>query len=381
MSMDLLLYYYDNLCRPAWRNWKWGSAMRWLALVLAAVAIAMVSPAAANDEAQATARAPDGPFGIAARRPIMQAACPTCVWGPFALITKQIMADYGYDIQICWNCNRHESPRFVADARIPHDLTPDEIRLNDPPPPKGPVDFGVTNERLALWAYHGINDYAGEPPRRNLRLLAHFEDPAYLIVAVREESGIADLADIAARKLPVRIHATADDIMLAPLLEYYAIKPGQLESWGGKYIGRREAPEGVDVLISRSGSNANNEESAIWNWAAATGKWRFLAMPKPLLDRMVAELGYRHVTLPVGYLPGVTEAIPTIERSGQAVIGRADMPDDFAYTLTKAMDERRLDYLWTIRPFASDPRQVWKLEDLPLHPGAERYYREAGYIR
>ena len=59
----------------------------------------------------------------------------------------------------------------------------------------------------------------------------------------------------------------------------------------------------------------------------------------------------------------------------------ADAPDEFAYTLAKAMDERRLDYMWSIRPFYADPRKVWKLEDLPLHPGAERYYREVGYIR
>ena len=364
---------------------------RWLALTVALVLAASTSglsfPSQAQEAVPASSppsseTAPVGPFGIEARRPIMQAACPTCVWGPFAMVTKQIMADYGYDIQICWNCNRDESPRFVADARVPHDLTSDEIALHDPPPPKGPVDFGVTNERLALWAYHGIHEYAGEVPRRNLRLIAHFEDPAFLIVAVREDSGITDLADIAAKRLPVRVLAGADDIMIAPILDFYGIRPEQIESWGGKYINRREAvSEGVDVLISRSGSNANNEESAIWNLTASTDSWRYLTLPQDLRDKMVAELGYRHVTLPAGYLRGVREPIPTIERSGQAVIGRADMPDEFAYTLAKAMDVRRLDYLWSLRPFVSDPRRVWKLEDLPLHPGAERYYREVGYIR
>ena len=44
------------------------------------------------------------------------------------------------------------------------------------------------------------------------------------------------------------------------------------------------------------------------------------------------------------------------------------------------MDERRLDYMWSIQPFYADPREL-TLEDLPLHPGAERYYREVGYIR
>lgn len=26
-----------------------------------------------------------------------------------------------------------------------------------------------------------------------------------------------------------------------------------------------------------------------------------------------------------------------------------------------------------------DPKSVWKNFDVPLHPGAERYYRERGY--
>ena len=57
------------------------------------------------------------------------------------------------------------------------------------------------------------------------------------------------------------------------------------------------------------------------------------------------------------------------------------MPDEFAYQLAKAMDEDRLEYLWSIRPFGYDPRKVAKIGDVPLHPGAERYYREVGYIK
>ncbi len=350
-----------------------------IARVCAIIALGIAGTATAEN---AGAPAASPPYGIAVKRPIMQGACPTCVWGPFALTTKQIMARYDYDVQICWNCNQSESPRFVADARVPHDLTPDEIALGDPPPPKGPVDFGVTNERLALWAYHGQFEYAKEKPRSNLRLIAHFEDPAFFIAAVKADSGIVDLADIAKRKLPVRIMANAKDDTIKPVLEYYGIMPEQIAAWGGKYVSRKEAlAGGVDVLINRSGSNANNEESMIWNWAATTTKLHYLALAQDLRDKLVRDLGYTPAVLPIGYLPGVTEPVPTIERSGQAVVGRADMPDDFAYTLAKAMDTHRQEYLWSIRPFFIDPRTVWKLEDLPLHPGAERYYREAGYIK
>src|SRR5690606_28763475 len=142
------------------------------------------------------------------------------------------------------------------------------------------------------------------------------------------------------RGLPVRIQiGNTNDVMIAPVLKYYGIAPEQLESWGGRYVTRHEAmDEGVDVLINRSGSNANNEESAIWNWASWTGEWNVLTLHRTLREELVRDLGNEHVILPTGYLRGTEAPIPTVERPGQAVIGRDDMPDDFAYALARGMD-------------------------------------------
>ena len=341
--------------------------------------LAIVASALALGSAPAQAQQ----YGFAAKRPIMQGACPTCVWGPFAVVTKNIMARYGWDIQICWNCNQLESARYVASGRVPHDLTPEEIAIGDPPPPKGPVDFGVTNQRLLRWAYHGIGDYQKDGPQRQLRLIAAFEDPAFLVVATDKKSGITDLAQIQAKKIPARIFiGNPDDPLVQPVLEHYRITRKELESWGGRYVPRKQAMEnGVDVLINRSASTANNEESKIWQWASQTRDLNYLTLPQELRDRLVKDLSYSPVTLPVGYFRGVTQAMPTVELSGQAVIARADMPEEAAYLLAKAMDENRLEYLWSIRPFFLDPRQVWHVADVPLHPGAARYYREVGYMK
>jgi TRAP-type uncharacterized transport system substrate-binding protein len=322
-------------------------------------------------------------YGVTVNRPIMAAACPTCVWGPFALITKNIMSRYGWDVQICWNCNQHESPRYVASGRMPHDLTPDEIALNDPPPPKGSVDFGVTNQRLLRQLYHGNGDYTADGPQRQLRLIAAFEDPAFLVVAASKSSGITDIAQIRARRIPARIFiGNPDDSLVQPILNHYGLTRRELESWGGRFVSRREAmTNGVDVLINRSASTANNEESRIWQWATQSMELNFLALPPAVLDRLVNEQGYSRVTLPLGYFRGVLASIATVELSGQAVIAREDMPEQAAYVLAKALDENRLEFLWSIRPFVSDPRQVWRVADVPLHPGAARYYREVGYMR
>ena len=60
--------------------------------------------------------------GFASRRPIMAGACPTCIWGPIAVLTKQVQLAYGYDVQVCYNCNRQLSVPSGAKAMEPPPL-------------------------------------------------------------------------------------------------------------------------------------------------------------------------------------------------------------------------------------------------------------------
>jgi TRAP-type uncharacterized transport system substrate-binding protein len=85
--------------------------------------------------------------------------------------------------------------------------------------------------------------------------------------------------------------------------------------------------------------------------------------------------------LPRSEFRGVNHPIPTVGRSNQVVYSRDDLPADFAYTLAKALDERRDLLRWVHMPLSYDPRTVADLAPVPLHPGAERYYREAGYLK
>lgn len=57
------------------------------------------------------------------------------------------------------------------------------------------------------------------------------------------------------------------------------------------------------------------------------------------------------------------------------------MPDHFAYTLAKAMDEHQDLLQWSHMNFSYNLHAVWKAFGVPLHPGAARYYREKGYMK
>jgi TRAP-type uncharacterized transport system substrate-binding protein len=67
-------------------------------------------------------------------------------------------------------------------------------------------------------------------------------------------------------------------------------------------------------------------------------------------------------------------------RPWQVIYARDDMPEDFAYLLAKALDDNRDLFRKTHLPFSYDPREVARDNGFPYHPGAERYYREMGYL-
>lgn len=58
-----------------------------------------------------------------------------------------------------------------------------------------------------------------------------------------------------------------------------------------------------------------------------------------------------------------------------------DVPDEVVYTILKIFDEN-IEQVYQIdrtnRYFI--PEDGWKNVAVPLHPGAEKYYKEAGYM-
>jgi TRAP-type uncharacterized transport system substrate-binding protein len=316
----------------------------------------------------------------------MAAACAQgCPWGELGDFVKEAMKPLGYEVLLCRNCNFDRGTRLVSTAGYPPELGLAEIVVGTTERPNGPLDFGVTESGFLAWAYRGLYNYADGGPYSNLRLIAKIEDPMYLLAAVKRGSGITDLAQIAERRLPVKIIG-GDTPTSAPVLAHYGITREAVESWGGSMESAVVASffevTDFDLIVSELASPANNPESSLWTLLSRTFDLRFLDLPEELLDRLAntPELGLERVTAKWGLLRGVDRAIPTVARSGEAVFARSDTPDQAAYDVARAIDAHRGALKWYIRPYSYDPNTVWKNLDVPLHPGAERYYREVGYL-
>jgi uncharacterized protein len=291
-------------------------------------------------------------------------------WGTLGLIVGRALEKHGYEVRVEPEASRDRNPRVLS---------------------SGQVDLGATSAHAARWAYQGKHTFAGEEPRTNLRMLATIMHPAWLGVAVRADTFITNLSQIKERQLPVRVIGGTGSLF-EPIWKYHGLSREMIESWGGAFYRmpmRREGAPFVPGPWARTGEfdvimdpiyAAFTIEQTFWYDASMLFNLRFLPIPDDLLNSMCEELGGEPGFIPYRLYRGVEKDTPSMYRPWQVIYGRDDMPDDFAYLLAKALDEGRRFFRMTLLPFSYDEREVAGDRGFPYHPGAERYYREVGYL-
>jgi TRAP-type uncharacterized transport system substrate-binding protein len=304
------------------------------------------------------------------KRLVFGGAPPGSPWGTLGEITARALAPLGYEVRIEPEASRGRCPGMLTG---------------------GLVDLGATQAITTAWAYKGIHGYTKEGAYPRLRALATIMHPAWLGVAVRWDTGITDLGQIRERKLPVRVIGGVGE-MFEAIWAHYGLSRELIESWGGRFL--PAVVRGGDGVIGtspwvRSGEvdvimdniyAAYTIEAAAFHEAAILMNLRFLPLPDDLIQTICRDLGGDPGFIPYRLVRGVLAPTASVYRPYQLIFGRDDMPDDFAYLLAKELDERRHLFRETLLPYSYDSKTVAHNHGIPLHPSAERYYREVGYL-
>ena len=322
--------------------------------------------------------------GYALKKPVFGGACPTCPWGAMAEVVKTALKPYGWDVQICYYCaGGPRESRLVSRAAMA--TPPPNPSPGDLPTPKGPIDFGVTGAEFLEWIYMGTNDFAKDPgtPQKQLRMIANIGEATFLVVGVKSDLGITDLRDIAEKRIPVKMVAASytGGAIVPAVLDYYGLTEDKVKALGGTFAGRLDPGVEGNVFIGFAGVATGPREFNLLNEAAQKYDLKYLEIAPDLKAKLVKQFNLEERDMPLGLFRGVDKPVPTVTRMGTVIYGRTDMPDDFAYTLAKALDEHQDLLAWTHMNWSYNRHTVWKAFDVPLHPGAARYYKEVGYMK
>ena len=238
------------------------------------------------------------------------------------------------------------------------------------------IEFGIAQSDIVSWAFAENEIFADAGPIKKLRAIASLF-PESLHVVVRGDGPVQTLADLKGRRISVgqtgsgtladaRIVLDASGLTEQDLLAEYLrsgtaaanLSDGSLE--GFFLIG------GVPIPAVRA--------------LAAITPIRLIPIPDGVLLKMQKHGAYDRSVISADTYPGVGAATSTVGFHAVWVVS-ADASDDLIFAITKALwSEATQRLLDALGPIGKNVRLDHALDGLsiPLHPGAMRFYRQAG---
>lgn len=254
---------------------------------------------------------------------------------------------------------------------------------------KREVALAIVNPASALWmAYRGISPFTEPQPVRVIGVIPSYDQ---ILFAARRETGLTCVEDIAARKYPLKLGLRGQsDHWLHYMLDHVLATAGcsleDIRSWGGAYAreGLLPYPNGP-----RFGALANGNYDALYDEAVHTwiNEAAEFCTALPLGEETAARLeamGYRRSYLKKSVYPGLPSDILTLDFSGWPIFVHAEESDDLVTRICAGLDARKHNIPWE----EAGPLPVERMcvdapdtpQHVPLHPAAERYWKECGYL-
>ncbi|MBV6649631.1 MAG: TAXI family TRAP transporter solute-binding subunit [Hoeflea sp.] len=243
----------------------------------------------------------------------------------------------------------------------------------------GGLNSGFSQADVAYWAYSGTGTFEGREPMRDLRVIAALY-PEHVHLIASRSSGIASVKDLKGKRVSLdkTDSGTYPDAVL--ILEAFGIGEADITVENLKPESASEAMRAgeLDALFFVGGYPARALAEL-----AAQADVILVPIAGPEVDTMLLEHSFfTRDEIPDGAYPDVA-GVPTVAVGAQWLTSLA-ASNDLIYAITAALWNSNTRHLLDVghAKGASVTRET-ALDGIgiPLHPGAERYYREAGMIR
>jgi TRAP-type uncharacterized transport system substrate-binding protein len=248
----------------------------------------------------------------------------------------------------------------------------------------GGVEAAFVNpSALLTQAYRGIGLFRAPLP---VRIIAVYPSWDRFVFMVHPRTGIRSLKDMKEKRYPLRVSVREDPthstlVLIDQALSLHDLTLKDIESWGGRLVVCGSPFDARRMEPLRRGELDAIFDEGIKTWldeALACGLAPIELEPAEF--EQMGRLGWRRVSLPKARFPRLPWDVDTLDFSGWPIYASASLAEEVAYDICGAIAAREAEIPWeagTHGRIAQIGRETDATPmDVPLHPGAERWYRE-----
>lgn len=240
---------------------------------------------------------------------------------------------------------------------------------------KGEVAFALGDSVSDAWK--GDEEAGFKVPLKKLRAMAGLY-PNYIQIIANAESGIKTIADLKGKRISVGAPKSGTELNARAILKAAGLSYKDFSKV--EYLGFGESVElmknrQLDVTLQSVGLGAASIRDL-----AISINIVMVAVPADVAAK-VGDAAYQPAAIPADTYKGQTAAVPTVAIKN-ILVTHEGVPADTVYAMTKAMYDN-MDGLVAAHTAAKGIVKKDAVGGLPipLHPGAEKYYREAGLLK
>src|SRR5215470_3151909 len=277
---------------------------------------------------------------------------------------------------ICRMFNLEEEHQAMPCVAVSSDGSVENIRRVE----SGEATFGLSQTDVAYAAFHGEGPFAAAGPDPKLRMVIALYPEAFTVVA-RADAGIRDFQDLRGKRVGIGTSGVGYNFTRDVILRFYGwTTPGPEHVLEFAPADQNQAlcNHKVDAIIFEAGHPNGLTQEATTDCRA-----RLVRVAGQPIDQLLATHPY-YITfiIPGGMYVGNPGDVPTIGTRA-VLVSSSDQPDEVVYAMVKAVADNFAVFR-QLHPTLS----TLKVRDIvpnalaiPIHPGALKYYREAGLFR
>lgn len=240
----------------------------------------------------------------------------------------------------------------------------------------GELQLGMTLNGTAAAALNGKGTFEGKQIE-NFGFVAQLY-PEVLHVVTLKSSGIDSIKDLAGKKVAIGPPGSGTNIISRQVLAAHGIEEGEYQPYQEDFgVAAKKLQDGnIAANFAVLGSPA----AGVDQLQATTKKVKYLDVEKSARMQLGRDTFYSAHTIPADTYPWLGREVRTIAASSILVASTNQVDKKLGYRITRSLMENADQISHQQGEHLTKENALVGRLDLPLHPGAKKYYQEQGVL-